>query len=113
MVSWSFTFIQKISGVGGKLTRAVYLAPRLVFWKYLIACKFFNIIFKGNIKFKNFIHNFIRAGVAYIKASVNLLILKGGGKLSRAVYLAPRLVFWRWFVSSKFFNIIPKANIKF
>ena len=80
MVSWSFTFIQKISGVGGKLTRAVYLAPRLVFWKYLIACKFFNIIFKGNIKFKDFIHNFIRAGVAYIKASVNLLILKGGGQ---------------------------------
>ena len=76
MVSLSFTFILKISGVGGKLTRVVYLAPRLVFWKYLIACKFFNIILKGNIN---------RAGVASSKFLIIYQFSRVGGKLSRAV----------------------------
>ena len=77
MVSSSFTFILKISGVGGKLTKAVYLAPNLVFWNIL---HFFNIIFTGNIMFKNFKHNFIRATVASSKLILIYRFSRSGGQ---------------------------------
>ena len=97
---------------GGKLSRAVYLAPRPEFQRELIIPKFYYTICYRNIKLKLIKTLFQSIWDAHFKRSVGLYIDKGwGGKLSRAVYLAPRPEFQREWIISNFYNIIYFRNI--
>ena len=85
-----FSWVMYWQGVGGKLSRAVYLAPRPEFQRELIIPKFF-------------LHHLLQEYL--VERDINIISIKlrcslqrfswvmywqgVGGKLSRAVYLAP------------------------
>ena len=170
----TFSWVTYWQGVGGKLSRAVYLAPRLEFqWESIIR-KFYYTIYYRNISLREIKTLFQSIWNAYFKCSVGLRIDKGwgqavqgglscpppriskrmdnqqfllhhllqkylverdinfisvnlrcllqtfswvmywqgvGGKLSRAVYLAPHLEFQRELIIPKFYYTICYRNI--
>ena len=108
----TFSWVMYWQGVGGKLSRAVYLAPHLEFQRELI------------------IPNFITPSATgiYVERDINIISVNlrcslqrfswamywqgVGGKLSRAVYLAPRPEFQRELIIPKFYYTICYRNIQ-
>ena len=87
----SFGLIPLVAGVGGKLSRAVYLAPLLGNERLFFSCSF-HLLQISEYEFDSFITIIQVKLSCYLCCLVSLTFVAGvGGKLSRGVYLAPHL----------------------
>ena len=82
-----------VRGVGGKLSRLVYLAPRLGFVSGSVISQFLLHHNLGIFSCKRYKHYFSQTEMFTSNISLVTLVRGVGDKLSRLVYLAPRLVF--------------------
>ena len=106
-----FSWVMYWQGVGGKLSRAVYLSPHLEFQRELIIPKFYYTICYRNICWKRYKHYFSQSEMLLQTFSWVTYWQGVGGKLSRAVYLAPHLEFQREWIIRKFYYTIYYRNI--
>ena len=89
----SFGLIPLVAGVGGKLSRAVYLAPHMGNESYFFSCSF-HLLQISEYEVDSFITIIQVKLSCYLCCLVSLTFVAGvGGKLSRAIYLAPHLGF--------------------
>ena len=79
--------------MGGKLSRLVYLAPRLGFGLNNVISSFLLHHNLGIFSSKRCEHYFSQTEMFTTNISLVTLVRGVGGKLSRLVYLAPRLGF--------------------
>ena len=107
----TFSWVMYWQGVGGKLSRVVYLAPHLEFQRELIIPKFYYTICYRNICWKRYKHYFSQSEMLTSNVQLGYILTRGGGKLSRAVYLAPHLEFQREWIIRKFYYTIYYRNI--
>ena len=85
----TFSWITYWQGVGGKLSRAVYLAPRPEFQREWIISNFYYIINTEIFSWKGYKLYFSQVEMLTSNVQLGYVLTRGGGKLSRAVYLAP------------------------
>ena len=107
----TFSWVMYWQGVGGKLSRTVYLAPHLEFQRELIIRKFYYTIYYRNICWKRYKHYFSQSEILTSNVQLGYILTRGGGKLSREVYLAPHLEFQREWIICKFYYTIYYRNI--
>ena len=98
----TFSLVTLVRGVGGKLSRLVYLAPRLGFGSNSIISSFLLHHNLGLFSCKRCEHYFSQTEMLTSNISLVTLVRGVGGKLSRLVYLAPRLEFVSGSVISQF-----------
>ena len=67
-------------GVGGKLSRAVYLAPHLEFQRELIIPKFYYTICYRNICWKRYKHYFSQSEMLTSNVQLGYVLTRGGGQ---------------------------------
>ena len=67
-------------GVGGKLSRAVYLAPHLEFQREWIICKFYYTIYYRNICWKRYKHYFSQSEMLTSNVQLGYILTRGGGQ---------------------------------
>ena len=67
-------------GVGGKLSRAVYLAPHLEFQREWIICKFYYTIYYRNICWKRYKHYFSQSEILTSNVQLGYVLTRGGGQ---------------------------------
>ena len=84
-----FSWVTYWQGVGGKLSRAVYLAPRPEFQWELIIRKFYYTIYYRNISLREIKTWFQSIWDAYFKRSVGLCIDKGWGASCPGRFILP------------------------
>ena len=107
----TFSWVMYWQGVGGKLSRAVYFAPHLEFQRELIIPKFYYTICYRNICWKRYKQYFSQSEMLTSNVQLGYVLTRVGGKLSRAVYLAPHLEFQREWIIRKFYYTIYYRNI--
>ena len=91
-----------VRGVGGKLSRLVYLAPRLGFASGSVISQFLLHHNLGIFSCKRCEHHFSQTELFTSNISLVTLVRGLGGKLSRLIYLAPHLGFVSGSVISQF-----------
>ena len=101
MFTSNISLVTLVRGVGGKLSRLVYLAPRLRFGSNSVIGSFILHHNLGLFSCKRCEHYFNNWDV-YAQRSVSIPLSEGEGKLSRLVYLAPRQGFGSNSVISSF-----------
>ena len=108
-----FSWVMYWQGVGGKLSRAVYLAPRPEFQRELIIKQsFITPSATGIFSYERDINIIsIKLRCSLQRFSWVMYWQGVGGKLSRAVYLAPCQEFQREWIISNFYYIIYFRNI--
>ena len=85
----TFSWVTYWQGVGGKMSRAVYLAPRPKFQREWIISNFYYIIYFKNIELKE-IQSLIQSiWDAYIKCSAGLRIDNGWGASCPGRFILP------------------------
>ena len=110
----TFSWVTYWQWVGGKLSRAVYLAPppsRPEFqreWRILLHHLLQEYLVERDI---NFISVNLRCLLQMFSWVMYWQGVGGGGKLSRAVYLAPHPEFQREWIICKFYYTIYYRNI--
>ena len=67
-------------GVGGKLSRAVYLAPHLEFQRELIIPQFYYTICYRNICWKRYKHYFSQSEMLTSNVQLGYVLTRGGGQ---------------------------------
>ena len=113
MLTSNVSWVTYWQGVGGKLSRAVYLAPRPEFQREWIIHQQFWL---HHLLQKYLVErdiNFISVNLRCLLQTFSwVMYWQGvGGKLSRAVYLAPHLEFQRELIIPKFYYTICYRNI--
>ena len=98
----TFSLVTLVRGVGGKLYRLVYLAPRQGFGSNSVISSFLLHHNLGIFSCKRCEHYFSQTKMFTSNISLVTLVRGVGGKLSRLVYLAPRLEFGSGSVISQF-----------
>ena len=93
MFTSNISLVTLVRGVGGKLSRLVYLAPRLGFVSGSVISQFLLHHNLGIFSCKRCEHYFSQTEMFTSNISLVTLVRGVGGKLSRLVYLAPRLGF--------------------
>ena len=102
MFTSNISLFTLVRGVGGKLSRLVYLAPRLGFESNNVISEFLLYHNLGIFSCKRCEHHFSQTEMFTSNISLVTLVRGVGGKLSRLVYLAPRLGFVSGSVISQF-----------
>ena len=102
MFTSNISLVTLVRGVGGKLSRLVYLAPRLGFGSNSVISSFLLHHNLGLFSCKRCEHYFSQTEMFTSNISLVTLVLGVGGKLSRLVYLAPHLGFGSGSVISQF-----------
>ena len=102
MFTSNITLVTLARGVGGKLSRLVYLAPRHGFGSNSVISSFLLHHNLGIFSCKRYKHYFSQTEMFASNISLVTLVRGVGGKLSRLVYLAPRLGFGSNSVISSF-----------
>ena len=97
-----FSLVILVRGVGGKLSRLVYLAPCQGFASNSVISYFLLHHNLGIFSCKRYKHYFSQTEMFTSNISLVTLVRGVGGKLSRLVYLAPRLGFASGSVISQF-----------
>ena len=77
-------------GWGGKLSRAVYLAPHLEFQREWIICKFYNTIYYRNICWKRYKHYFSQSEMLTSNVQLGYILTRGGGQAVQGGLSCPR-----------------------
>ena len=98
----TFSLVTLVWGVGGKLSRLVYLAPRQGFGSNSVISSFLLHHNLGIFSCKRCEHYFSQTEMFTSNISLVTLVRGVGGKLSRLVYFAPRLGFGSGSVISQF-----------
>ena len=98
----TFSLVTLVRGVGGKLSRLVYLAPRQRSGSNSVMSSFLLHHNLGLFSCKRCEHYFSQTEMFTSNISLVTLVRGVGGKLSRLVYLAPRLGFGSGSVISQF-----------
>ena len=93
MFTFNISLVTLVRGVGGKLSRLVYLAPHLGFEPNDVNSYFVLYHYLGIFSCKRCKHHFSQTEIFTSNISLVTLVRGVGGKLSRLVYLAPRLGF--------------------
>ena len=75
-----FSWVMYWQGVGGKLSRAVYLAPHLEFQRELINPKFYYTICYRNICWKRYKHYFSQSETLTSNIQLGYVLTRGGGQ---------------------------------
>ena len=102
MFTSNISLVTLVRGVGGKLSRLVYLAPRLGFGSGSVISQFLLHHNLGIFSCKRYKHYFSQTEMFTSNISLVTFVRGVGGKLSRLVYLAPRLGFGSGSVISQF-----------
>ena len=102
MFTSNISLVTLVRGVGGKLSRLVYLAPRLGFVSGSVISQFLLHHNLGIFSCKRYKHYFSQTEMFTSNISLFTLVRGVGGKLSRLVYLATRLGFVSGSVISQF-----------
>ena len=76
----TFSWVMYWRGVGGKLSRAVYLAPHLEFQRELIIPKFYYTICYRNICWKRYKHYFSQSEMLTSNVQLGYVLTRGGGQ---------------------------------
>ena len=97
-----FSLVILVRGVGGKLSRLVYLAPRPGFGSGSVISQLLLYHYLGIFSCKRYKHYFSQTDMFTSHFSLVTLVRGVGGKLSRLVYLAPRPGFESGSVISQF-----------
>ena len=100
MFTSNINLVTLVRGVGGKLSRLVYLAPRLGYGSYSVIIWFLLLHNLGILSCKRYKHYFSQIEMFTSNIILVTLVRGVGGKLSRLVYLAPRLEFGSGSVNS-------------
>ena len=93
MLTSNISLVTHVRGVGDKLSRLVYLAPRQGFGSNSVISSFLLHHNLGIFSCKRCEHYFSQTEMFTSNISLITLVRGVGGKLSRLVYLAPRLGF--------------------
>ena len=102
MFTSNISLVTLVRGVGGKLSRLVYLAPRLGFVSGSVISQFLLHQNLGIFSCKRYKHYFSQTEMFTSNISLVTLDWGVGGKLSRLVYLAPHQGFGSNSVISSF-----------
>ena len=97
-----FSLVILVRGVGGKLSRLVYLAPRPGFGSGSVISQFLLHHYLGIFSCKRYKHYFSQTEMLHPTFSLVTLVRGVGGKLSRLVYLVPRPGFESGIIISQF-----------
>ena len=89
MFTSNISLVTLVRGVGGKLSRLVYLAPRQEFGSNSVISSFLLHHNLGIFSSKRCEHYFSQTEMFTSNISLVTLVRGVGGKLSRLVYLAP------------------------
>ena len=89
--------------MGGKLSRAIYIAPRTEFKRKWIIRNFITSSTSEIFNYKRYKLYFCQSEMLTSNVQLGYVLTRGGGgKLSRAVYLAPCPEFQREWIIRKF-----------
>ena len=80
MLTSNVSWVTYWQGVGGKLSRAVYLAPHLEFQRELIIPKFYYTICYRNICWKRYKHYFSQSEMLTSNVQLGYVLTRGGGQ---------------------------------